>query len=112
MRVQPSERTPEKVLTLENSIAFHPGLLVGQYPQMLRVFELIRTAAATQSSVVILGESETGKKLVAWHPRARTIVQKIGLVSAPLVRRCAKAKNSKPLRTSRAVYSMLGRRWS
>src|SRR3990172_13303068 len=39
--------------------------IIGQSPQMLRVFELIRKAAATRFPVLIFGEPGTGKSLVA-----------------------------------------------
>ena len=56
---------PKEVLTPENGIDLSPGPFVGQTSQMLRVFELIRTAAATRSPVLILGETGTGKELAA-----------------------------------------------
>ncbi|MBW1709263.1 MAG: sigma 54-interacting transcriptional regulator [Deltaproteobacteria bacterium] len=43
----------------------HFGSLVGQSPQMLKVYELIRRAAQTPTNILITGESGTGKELVA-----------------------------------------------
>ncbi|MBW2146067.1 MAG: sigma-54-dependent Fis family transcriptional regulator [Deltaproteobacteria bacterium] len=44
-----------------------PGFcsIVGQSPEMLKIFDLIRRVAATPSNVLITGESGTGKELVA-----------------------------------------------
>lgn len=39
--------------------------IVGDTPQMQEIFELIRTVAATKSTVLINGESGTGKELIA-----------------------------------------------
>ncbi|MEO0094310.1 MAG: sigma-54 dependent transcriptional regulator [candidate division WOR-3 bacterium] len=39
--------------------------LIGKSPQMLQVFEMIKTVAPTKSTVLIRGESGTGKELVA-----------------------------------------------
>ncbi|MGH7859256.1 MAG: sigma-54-dependent transcriptional regulator, partial [Candidatus Binatia bacterium] len=41
------------------------GQLIGDSPAMLSVFELIRQVAPTRSSVLITGETGTGKELVA-----------------------------------------------
>ncbi|RMH61211.1 MAG: sigma-54-dependent Fis family transcriptional regulator [Calditrichaeota bacterium] len=42
-----------------------PALLVGNDPAMLRVMEMIRDVAPTPSSVLIIGETGTGKEMVA-----------------------------------------------
>jgi DNA-binding NtrC family response regulator len=39
--------------------------IIGDSPQMQKVFELIRTVAATDTTVMIRGESGTGKELIA-----------------------------------------------
>lgn len=43
----------------------HFGLLIGESPQMKRVYDLIRRVSKTKSNVLISGESGTGKELVA-----------------------------------------------
>ncbi len=44
---------------------FHFGLLVGESPQMKKIYALIEKVARTTSNVLISGESGTGKELVA-----------------------------------------------
>ena len=44
---------------------FHFRDLVGKSPEMRAVFELARTAARSQSTVLVSGESGTGKQLLA-----------------------------------------------
>ncbi len=39
--------------------------LIGKSPEMLKVFEMIKTVAPTKSTILIRGESGTGKELVA-----------------------------------------------
>jgi two-component system response regulator PilR (NtrC family) len=39
--------------------------IVGQAPEMLRLFELLRTVAGTSSTVLVTGETGTGKELAA-----------------------------------------------
>jgi DNA-binding NtrC family response regulator len=42
-----------------------PGEIVGESPQMKKVYELIETVAETNTTVMIRGESGTGKELIA-----------------------------------------------
>jgi two-component system response regulator PilR (NtrC family) len=44
---------------------YHFGVLVGESPQMKKIYDLIRRVAETKSNILISGESGTGKELVA-----------------------------------------------
>ena len=44
---------------------YHFGCLVGESPQMRKVYDLIRRVAQTKTNILISGESGTGKELVA-----------------------------------------------
>jgi two-component system response regulator PilR (NtrC family) len=44
---------------------YHFGCLVGESPQMKKVYDLIRRAAPTRTNILISAESGTGKELVA-----------------------------------------------
>ncbi len=53
---------------LEGELARHwsgPDEIIGQSPRMLELFETIQDIARSESSVLILGETGTGKELVA-----------------------------------------------
>lgn len=43
----------------------HFGLIMGNSPKMLRIYEMIRQVARTVTNVLITGESGTGKELIA-----------------------------------------------
>ena len=61
-------RTPEaerKVLEARVREGCHFGSLVGVSPAMLKVYDLVRRAALTNTNILISGESGTGKELVA-----------------------------------------------
>ena len=63
-------RTVETDATTEGGIAtvngnLHFGCLIGESPAMLAVYEQIEKVARTPSPVLILGETGTGKELVA-----------------------------------------------
>jgi two-component system response regulator PilR (NtrC family) len=44
---------------------YHFGCLIGESPQMKRIYGLIRRVATTKTNILISGESGTGKELVA-----------------------------------------------
>jgi two-component system response regulator PilR (NtrC family) len=44
---------------------YHFGCLVGESPQMKRIYDLIQRVATTKTNILISGESGTGKELVA-----------------------------------------------
>ena len=58
-----------------------PGMFVGQSAALRRVLEQVRQVAATDSTVLLLGETGTGKELIATHihelsaRRGRTMVR-------------------------------------
>jgi two-component system, NtrC family, response regulator PilR len=58
----------------------HFGVLIGENPGMLKLYEMIERVATTSSNVLITGESGTGKELVA-----RAIHQRSPRCGAPLV---------------------------
>ncbi len=57
-----------------------PSILVGNHPQMAHVLQLIATVAPTDSPVLILGETGTGKELAA-----RTIYMQSRRASGPFI---------------------------
>ncbi|RJR26091.1 MAG: sigma-54-dependent Fis family transcriptional regulator [Desulfobacteraceae bacterium] len=44
---------------------YHLGFLIGESPQMKKVYDLVRRVADTRTNILISGESGTGKELVA-----------------------------------------------
>jgi len=55
----------QEVKTLRAVVAGNAGTMIGESPPMKQVSELIARAAATDASVLIRGETGTGKELVA-----------------------------------------------
>jgi transcriptional regulator with GAF, ATPase, and Fis domain len=49
---------------------FADGIIIGQSPAVRRVLEQLRQVAATDSTVLLLGETGTGKELLATHLHA------------------------------------------
>ena len=47
------------------SESLHFGCLVGESPQMKKVYDLVERVAQTRSNILVFGESGTGKELVA-----------------------------------------------
>ncbi len=50
----------------------HFGKIVGTSPRMREVFEMVEKVAATDVSVLIVGETGTGKELIAWEIHQRS----------------------------------------
>lgn len=61
--------------------SFDRSLMVGDSPQMRRVLDVVRRVAATNASVLIMGENGTGKELIA-----ETIHRNSPRSSAPFVK--------------------------
>ena len=66
-RARASSELREENLPLKAEFRSRHGLeqIIGVSPAMARVFDMIRSVAATSSTVLITGESGTGKELVA-----------------------------------------------
>ncbi len=60
-------KTPRTVEDADDrsKVRFHFGCLIGDSPQMRKVYDLIERVGPTKSNVFISGESGTGKELVA-----------------------------------------------
>jgi two-component system, NtrC family, response regulator PilR len=57
--------TSRKVTEQEQSSTEYFSEIIGQSPEMIKIFDLIRRIAPTPANVLISGESGTGKELVA-----------------------------------------------
>ncbi|MBA2880417.1 two-component system response regulator PilR (NtrC family) [Desulfosalsimonas propionicica] len=55
----------KKLLDDELQQSMHFGLLVGNSPRMMHIYEVIEQIAPTRTNVMITGESGTGKELIA-----------------------------------------------
>jgi len=60
-----SLRTENKALKKELERIKHSSVIIGETPQIKKIYELIDTVADTNATVLILGESGTGKELAA-----------------------------------------------
>ena len=76
-----SDRTEVERLRSDLTRARGPGNIVGASPAMHRVFEMIREVAQTDTTVLIEGETGTGKELVA-----NAIHELSGRAAGPLVK--------------------------
>jgi DNA-binding NtrC family response regulator len=65
LRTVESDTTAPDSPAVEGSGNLHFGCLIGESPAMLAVYEQIEKVARTPSPVLILGETGTGKELVA-----------------------------------------------
>ncbi len=54
-----------EVVPPKEEVSLHFGLIIGESPQMLKIYELIEKVSQIDSNVLITGESGTGKELVA-----------------------------------------------
>src|SRR5690606_18099700 len=75
----------------EDDVDLHFGLLVGESPQMHEVYNQIRKIACTDSPVLILGETGTGKELVAEaiHRESRRRGEAVAVACGSLARAAA-----------------------
>jgi DNA-binding NtrC family response regulator len=82
LRIADKKRLKNQAAALEAraAAAEGPSLLVGRSPAMVPVQSLIETVAPTDATVLITGETGTGKEMVA-----RTIYQKSLRAAAPFV---------------------------
>jgi len=55
----------KKVLDSERRENLHFGRLVGNSPEMLKIYDMVRQVTATRTNILISGESGTGKELIA-----------------------------------------------
>jgi two-component system response regulator PilR (NtrC family) len=62
---KPKAASPENGAQDDLEGRYHFGCLIGESPQMKKVYDLIRKVARTKSNILISGESGTGKELVA-----------------------------------------------
>ncbi|RPI78136.1 MAG: sigma-54-dependent Fis family transcriptional regulator [Desulfobacteraceae bacterium] len=60
-----SRKNTEVVKTEANPNQFHFGCLIGESPQMKKVYDLIDKVSKTKTNILISGESGTGKELIA-----------------------------------------------
>ncbi len=58
--------SPEKEGGEPTKDRYHFDCLIGDGPQMTKVYDLIRRVSQVKSNILITGESGTGKELVAW----------------------------------------------
>jgi DNA-binding NtrC family response regulator len=65
LRTVESDSAAPEAAPVEGSGNLHFGCLIGESPAMLAVYEQIEKVARTPSPVLILGETGTGKELVA-----------------------------------------------
>jgi formate hydrogenlyase transcriptional activator len=84
------ERLEEEKVYLRQEIetAHHYAEIVGESPEIKQVFHLVSQVAAADSTVLILGETGTGKELIAraihsHSPRANKLLVKVNCAALP-----------------------------
>ncbi|MFC1876044.1 sigma-54-dependent transcriptional regulator [Thermodesulfobacteriota bacterium] len=55
----------KKALNVDRKETIHFGMIVGNSPRMLHIYDMIRQVGKTKTSILITGESGTGKELIA-----------------------------------------------
>jgi two-component system response regulator HydG len=65
LRTVETDETPAGSASTASSESLHFGCLIGESPAMQAVYEQIEKVARTQSPVLVLGETGTGKELIA-----------------------------------------------
>ena len=110
-RVAERRDMANKTASLETRLKAAEGvaLLIGDTPAMQQVRRLIETIAPTDATVMILGETGTGKELVARSLHEKSSVARAGLHSGQLRRIAGKPGRERALRSpQRGVH---GRRY-
>jgi formate hydrogenlyase transcriptional activator len=84
------ERLEEEKVYLKQEIetAHHYAEIIGESPEIKQVFHLVSQVAAADSTVLILGETGTGKELIAraihnHSPRANKMLVKVNCAALP-----------------------------
>src|SRR5690349_6323682 len=83
LRIPPAASSPGSVLSMPKSEQFEPPLpeIVGTAPAMADVYRLVRLAAPRSATVLLIGETGTGKELIA-----RAIHKLSNRADAPFIR--------------------------
>jgi len=55
----------KEILDSELKKTFHFGMIVGNSPRMLHIYDMVNQVAKTKTNILISGESGTGKELIA-----------------------------------------------
>jgi two-component system response regulator PilR (NtrC family) len=55
----------KEIIDSEQKKTLHFGMIVGNSPRMLHIYDMVREVAKTKTNILISGESGTGKELIA-----------------------------------------------
>ena len=63
--IKARKKSPAKEETDKGGYRYHFDYMIGESPQMTKVYDLIERVSQTKSNILIIGESGTGKELAA-----------------------------------------------
>jgi two-component system response regulator PilR (NtrC family) len=63
--IKARKRSPAKEETDNGGYRYHFDYMIGESPQMTKVYDLIERVSQTKSNILLIGESGTGKELAA-----------------------------------------------